>query len=338
MAVHIHDELTEDELLSSVKHFMIPVDTVLHPEQTIAEACELLRKRHYKQKITYIYVVDREERLLGFVPIRHLIFDDDTRQIAEIMETDVVSLSYKATMKEAFRLFSRKRLLAAPVVDDDNHLLGLVEVFQDNEMWGKRHIQTEAQSDVFQLIGLSVEQAKIPSTWAEYRFRMPWLVCNIISGLICAFIASFYAEVLDRVVIIAMFIPLVLTLSESISMQSMTMILPYLHQKGVPVRRCVRRIFRDFRTAFVIGLTCAAAMGATFFLYEEATELTLTAVGLSILLSMLASAIFGSIVPVLLHAASWDPKVAAGPVVLMLVDVVATAIYLTVATLILLSF
>nr|NGX58817.1 Magnesium transporter MgtE [Chlamydiota bacterium] len=335
MTVHINEEMGERELLSSVKQYMIPVDTVLYPDQTIAQACDILRKREYKQKVTYLYVVDSENCLLGIVPTRHLIFEEGSKKIEEVMETNVVSLSFKANMKEAFALFSKKKLLAVPVVDQENHLLGVVEVFQDNELWEKTHIQSQVQSDVFQFIGLSVEQAKIPTVWAEYRFRMPWLVCNIIAGLTCAVIGSIFTEVLDMIVIIAMFIPLVLTLSESIAMQSMTMSLPYLHQEKIHWKRFFKRVFKDWRTALVIGVTCAAAMGATFFIFEEATELALIAVGASIVLSMMVSALFGSLLPAILHACRLDPKVAAGPVVLMLVDVAATAIYLSLATYIL---
>jgi len=330
-------ELSPTELSTSVTQYMKPVATILHPDQTIAEACDLLREHETTQTVTYVYVVDRDNRLCGVVPIRHLIFDEGSMKIEEVMEKKVISLSSDATMKEAFQLFSQKKLLAAPVVDEKGQLLGAVEVFQDNELWGGRHIQTQTRSNVFQFIGLSVERAKIPTISAEYRFRMPWLVCNIFSGLICAFIASIFSEVLDLIVIIAMFIPLVLTLSESISMQSMTMVLPYLNQEKVPWKRFFRRVFKDWRTALVIGMTCAAVMGVSFFLFEEATKLALIAVGLSIILSMMVSAFFGSMLPALLHAAKWDPKVAAGPVVLMLVDVVATAIYLSVSTTILLT-
>lgn len=337
MAVRIEEELNEADLHRSVTEFMIPVGTTLHPDQTIAEACASLRRRQYKQKVTYLYVIDREARLAGIVPTRNLLFESGDKKVGDVMDQNIATLSSKANMKEAFHLLNQKKLLAVPVIDEDRRLLGVVEVFQDNELWEQAHIGTGAQSDIFQIIGLSVEQAKLPTVWSEYRFRMPWLVCNIIAGLTCAFIASIFSKVLDDIVIIAMFIPLVLTLSESIAMQSMTMSLPYLHQEEVPWKRFLRRVFRDWRTALVIGVTCAFAMGAIFFLFEGATGLSFLAVGVSIILSMIVSAISGSFFPAMLHTFRLDPKVAAGPVILMLVDMAATGIYLGLSSAILIT-
>jgi magnesium transporter len=322
-------QVSEKELQQPVTKYLTPVETTIRADQTLGEALVSLRRREFKQNILYFYVVDAEERFVGVVPTRKLLLGDPSVRIDALMAPPI-SLPGDATLELALEEFAMHRLLALPVVDERGRLIGTIDVRLYAE--GAQDLaEVEHQSDVFQLIGVRLDASRQRSPWTGYRLRMPWLACNMVGGLLCAVIAAFFEEVLDQVVVLAMFIPLVLTLSESISMQSMTLSLQYLHGPGVPWTAVGRRAKIEWPTAGLMALTSGLVIGVTSLLWGGGAS-PAGVIGLSIGLTMVAAATFGLLLPVSLHALKLDPKVASGPVVLMMTDVVTTAVYLGLAT------
>lgn len=334
MPLNIIEGLTEEGLAKPVKEFVTWPETAILIDQTIEEAYHSLQSRKIKNKAAYFYVLDHQNALLGVVPARLLILNDCSTKISEILQPDIISIREDTLMREALPIFAYHRLLAIPVINQENILIGTIDLVysQYPQLPAPRKIDKKSADDIFQLIGLSLEQVRMRTLWSEYRFRMPWLFCNLIAGLLCALIAKKSRLVLDQTIIISMFIPLVLTLCESISMQSMTLSLRFLHRVKVPWERFNLRMIKDFQTAFVMGLTCSIIVCLSYFFYREAQWMAFFAIAQSICLAMVASAFFGTLLPMVLHAWKLDPKVAAGPVVLMCVDIVAISIYFGIAT------
>lgn len=320
--------MPEAELDRPVRDFISPATTALRTDWTVAQALAELRKRQIDQPIVYFYAIDDQQRLRGVVPTRRLLLSDHAQRIEEAMDK-AISIPDGITLGEAMEFFAMHRLLALPVVDSQNRLLGVVDV----RLYAEEAMdlaEQRRQSDIFQFIGLSLSEARQRRAGVHFRLRMPWLMCNLASGLVCAVIAAAYRPVLEQVLMLAMFIPLVLTLSEAVSMQSMTMTLPLLHAGPhlPPVRA---RAAVEGRTALLLGLWCGLLVAGVALLWRQGYAPAL-AIGASILIAMAAAAMIGMGMPILLHALRLDPKVAAGPVVLTLADVVTTAIYLTIAT------
>jgi magnesium transporter len=167
--------------------------------------------------------------------------------------------------------------------------------------------------------------------------RMPWLLCNLVGGLLCALISSAYKLTLENYVVLAFFIPLILTLSESISIQSMTLSLRFLHLRKVHWGQVIKRSYVEAKASLLLGITSALLICIFYFIWNVDFR-PVTGIGVSVVTSMAASALFGALFPILLHSVHLDPKVAAGPVVLMVVDILTIAIYLGLNTLILTSW
>ncbi|MBS0621211.1 MAG: magnesium transporter [Verrucomicrobia bacterium] len=317
-----------------VKDCAAPVHTVLNQDLTIEEALAGLRGKQIHDKIIYFYVVDGAGRLQGVVPTRKLLLADPKSLIKEVMAGSVVHVQEDQSLAEAMQLLTNHELLALPVVDQNQCLKGIIDVQlyleESLDIANRRH-----QADVFQILGLTLEEGKNKSTWRSYRTRMPWIFCNMFGGIACALISRWYEGVLGKVLLLAMFIPLVLTLSESISMQSMTQSLHVIRQKRLSWRRIMQQLFAESRLALALALTCGAAVGG-LSLFWEGGKLASLLIGVSIFLSITLSALMGAAIPLILYARSYDPKVAAGPVVLMLADILTTGIYLSLATWILL--
>lgn len=170
----------------------------------------------------------------------------------------------------------------------------------------------------------------------EYRLRMPWLLCNLVGGLLCALISSVFKLTLEKYVALAFFIPLVLTLSESTSIQSMTLSLRFLHLRKIHWGQVGKRFYVEAKSSLLLGITCAILI-CLFYMIWNVDFRPITGVGVSVLTSVAASALFGALFPILLHSMHLDPKVAAGPIVLMVVDILTISAYLGLNTLILID-
>jgi magnesium transporter len=185
-------------------------------------------------------------------------------------------------------------------------------------------------NEVFQLIGLRLEQQKHGSPWKGFRARMPWLLSNITGGLICAALGAFFEETVKKVVIIALFIPLILTLAESVSVQSMTLAIEEAMHKGKS-----RGVFaREVATALMLGLCSGIVVGAVSLFWRDRVAATAT-IAVSVMLVMVIAATLGRVVPALIHRMKLNPRIASGPITLAVVDVVAITVYLSAATVVL---
>jgi magnesium transporter len=322
--------MTHNDLSRPVKDFAAPIHTTLHQDQTIEEALISLRRRKIDDKIIYFYVVDDEGRLQGIVPTRQLLIKEPHLSIKEIMGHSVVRLREEQTLEEAMELLSSHQLLALPVVDSKQRLKGVIDVQlyleESIDIADARHC-----TDVFQILGLTLEMGKRKSPWKSYRIRMPWILCNMAGGIACAVISFLFQDVLAKVLLLAMFIPLILTLSESIAMQSMTQSLHLVRQPNISWRRVFHRIFIEGKMVILLALTSGIAVGLISLLWGSGMGPS-TTIAIALFVSISVSASVGASIPLVLHARSLDPKVASGPVVLMFADVITTSIYLTLAT------
>ena len=207
--------------------------------------------------IHYFYVVDEQETLVGVVPTRVLLSAAPEQLVRDVMITHVVAIPDWATVLIASEYFATRRLLAFPVVNDAGQLRGVVDVglFTDEVI----DLAKQTYDDIFQLIG--VHGTAQSSTWVAFRDRFPWLLCNIAGGLLAAFIASRFEHLLQEVVVLSLFIPIVLALGESVSMQALTLTLQSLADGPIVWSRLFSALWKEFRTAMLLGLACGGVVG-----------------------------------------------------------------------------
>ncbi|QQE12217.1 magnesium transporter [Planctomycetota bacterium] len=329
--------MVQEILDKPVSAYMHEVKTVVRANGTVKSAIERLREEKVDQVITYLYVVDNWEkrRLVGVLPTRRLLLaDSDDMLLGDLMVSDVQVLDKNVTMGEALRMFDAHKYLALPVVNHDGEFLGAIDVGVFMDEVGDLD-RMERLQESFQIIGMRVQQVEQSNVLRGYGLRMPWLFVNIAGGLICAAIATVFSEVLDNVVVLAAFIPLVLALNESISIQSLTISLQQIGGMKETLQRLIREFIKEWKTAGMLAITSGLVVGIASVFWPGHLWPPLV-IGGSILLSMVVSAIYGLMVPKILHALRLDPKVAAGPVVLMMADVTTLIVYLGFGTLILL--
>jgi magnesium transporter len=315
--------LTSANLHDPVLPFVRPIPVTLRTTQTVGDAHAAVRAARSARDVLYFYVVDDEERLAGVVPVRHLLAAPLEDCVEKVMIPGVVAIPSWATVLVASEYFASRKLKAFPVIRDDGTLAGVVDVgLFTGELI---NVARETYDEIFQLLG--VHATAIGSPWASYRDRFPWLLSNILAGLFCAFIAAQFESVLQHVVVLALFIPIVLALGESVSMQSATLTLQSLSEDSLRPRRIVAALWREARTAVLLGFSAAALVGLVVWGWRQDVMGALV-VGGSIAASILMACLFGVLLPTVLRAFKADPRIAAGPLVLATTDVVTLLLYL----------
>ncbi len=293
-------------------------------DHTVGEALARVQRGPTGGRIVYFYVVDAEDRLCGVVPARGLLLNPPETPVADIMVRRMIKLPVTATLVDACELFMLHRLLALPVVDEENHLLGVldVEVYTDEVV---DLADQQLSNEVFQLIGVRLAEVERASVPLAFWRRFPWLLSTIGSGLICALVAGFYEDLLQRMVVLAMFIPVVLAIAESVSIQALTLTLQAQHGSRVRWALVFRSLARELPISLLLGVACGGLIAAAAWMWQDRLHMAL-AIWASVVFSVTTAALLGLVVPGVLLSVQKDPKVASGPIALALADV-ATLIY-----------
>jgi magnesium transporter len=314
--------LSAGQLHEPIMPFAKPPLVVLKPGITIAEALEFIRGHSAASSIHYFYVVDDDNRIEGVIPARRLLTARPEQLVSDIMVTNVVAIPEWATVLVASEYFATRKLLAFPVVNDSHQLMGVVDVsiFTDEVI----DLAQRTYDDIFQLIG--VHGTAQHSPWFAFRDRFPWLLCNIGGGLIAAFIASHFEHLLATAVVLSLFIPIVLALGESVSMQALTLTMQGLTDGPIVWKRLLASLWKEFKTAALLGLACALVVAGVVLVWRH-NMIVAASIFLAISVSMIVACMLGVAVPTLLRALKADPQIAAGPVVLASTDVITLLLY-----------
>ncbi len=318
--------LGPDDLGDPIRAHLSRDFTTVRSDETTGEALAALRRGKLAEKIVYFYVTDAQGRLVGVLPTRRLLMSPPDTTIASIMVSKVLALPDSATVADACEMFILHKLLALPVVDHEKRPIGVVNVdlFTDEvfDMAERRSVD-----DVFQVIGVRIAQGKKrPGPLAGFRSRFPWLLCNIAGGTACAVLTGHFEELLGSVIVLALFVPVVLALAESVSMQSMTITLHALHDEEVNARSVFRTLLRELATALLLAAGCGSVVAGVAWVWKRSATVALV-VGSSIALSVVTACVLGVLLPTLVRALKGDPKIAAGPIVLATADLATLLFY-----------
>ncbi len=327
-----------------VTDFLSPAAFTLRDHLTIDQALHTLRQGAptsvtaaaspeggggTQSQVIYFYILNDQNQLVGILPARHLLLSPGSARIADLMSRTVIALADRETLFDALELFALHRLLAVPVVDREQHFLGIVELsLYTDEVFDMAH--NRQLNEVFQLMGLRLAQHKQGGTLSGFKLRMPWLLANISGGLLCAALGALFQAALARTVLVALFIPLILTLAESIAIQSMTLAIEH----AVMRQKFPGQVRKEVLTALLLGLCTGVIVGLVSLCWPGPRMATLT-IGGSVAVAMFLAAMLGRGVPKVIHLLKLNPRIASGPITLAIVDVVTITLYLSAATLLL---
>jgi magnesium transporter len=321
--------------------YMTPNYVALRPEMTASDALAYIRQvGRDKETLNVVYIVDRDGRLVEDVRLGSLVLSDPETKVTEIVDPGVVSLVDTTPREDVLRTFEKYDRVALPVTDQDNHMLGIITIDDVLDV-----AEEEATKDI-QMMG-GVEALDAPyvhvSFWSMVRKRAGWLSALFLGEMLTATAMGYFEAEIARAVVLALFVPLIISSGGNSGSQAASLIIRALALKELSLRDWVR----VFRRELLSGLFLGTALGAIGFLrivMWQGLHLTdygphFLKVALTVWFSLIGVVSFGtlagSMLPFLLRRLGFDPATSSAPFVATLVDVTGLVIYFHVAGLIL---
>ncbi len=312
----------------------------LRPQMTVDEALSYLRRqaRDRAETIYYAYVLDAEQRLLGVASFRDLFAAPPHKKVAEIMESDPVTVAEELDQESVSRIFAEHDLTVIPVVDDRGVMKGIVTVDDIVDV-----VQEEATEDIQKFGGMAaLEQSYLQSSRREMvKKRGGWLSVLLIGEMLTATALGFFQHQIEHAAVLALFIPLIISSGGNAGSQASTLVIRAMALDELRAGDWVRVFSREIGTGLalglilgVLGLLRVAIWGATGT-YGSHYILLSVVVSCSLLGVVLFGTIAGSMLPFLLRRLGADPASSSGPFVATLVDVMGIIIYFSLANLLL---
>lgn len=319
---------------------MSPRFARLRPEMTVDEAISYLRLQGPRlETIYYAYALDSTQHLLGVVSFRDLFAAAPSRRVEEIMERDIVSVQEDTDQEEVARLFSIHDLMAMPVVDAGNRMVGIVTVDDIVDVF-----QEEASEDMQKMSGMeALEEPYLETSfWQLARKRAGWLSLLFVGEMLTTSAMARYEHAIASAVVLAIFIPLIISSGGNSGSQASTLVIRAMALGEVRLRDWWRILRREMVSGLVLGLVLAILGVGRVALGEVAGRsfgehylLLGFTVGLSLIGVVIFGTVTGAMLPFLLRRAGLDPASASAPFVATLVDVTGLVIYFSVASMLL---
>lgn len=295
--------------------------------QTVADVLEKLRKEAPDAEIIYyLYVVDPSGILVGVVSLRDLIIASPQTVIADIMSTRPVSVLEDMDQEDVGHLIKKYDFLAAPVVSEENRLLGIVTVDDVMDI-----LEAETTEDFGEISATKGATDINLSAFTAAKKRSPWIIALMFFGLITGGVIGQFEETLESVVLLAAFIPMIMDSGGNVGTQSLAVSVRGLALGTIEKNSLWRMVRREFTTGAMIGLICMVLIAALVAIFYGNWMLGLI-VGVSILCTLAISAVIGSVIPLLINKLKFDPAIASGPFITTLNDIIGLLIYFSIAT------
>ncbi len=317
----VRELLTHEE--DSAGGLMIPHVIAFQGTMTADEAIDILRNSHPDEETAYyLFVTDADERLVGVVSLRQLVIAAPTTRLETFMNHDLITVGVDADQEECARVLSKYDLLALPIVDDDQRLVGVITADDVIDV-----LEEEATEDIYHLANVSAEEDVYDSVFTASRRRLIWLMVNLPTAVLAAWVVSFFEGTIAQVALLAVFAPMITGMGGNAGIQTLTVIVRSIALGQLDVRDARRTLGRETLVGIINGLCFGILVGIIGYVWRGEPVLGLIA-GAAMLANMVIAAIAGTVVPMFLKYIQADPALASGVIVTTFTDVTgATAFY-----------
>ena len=315
---------------------MSPRYARLRPDMRVDEAISYLRRqaRTRLETIYYIYVLDAEQRLIGVVSFRDLFSAPPEKTVRDIMQTDVVTVPDDMDQEAVSQVFAESDLLAVPVVDAEGHLKGIVTVDDIVDV-----VREEATEDIQKIGGTEALDAPYLDVglFGMVRKRVVWLAVLFLGSLLTATVIAWYEDAISRAVVLALFIPLIISSGGNAGSQATTLVIRALAIGELRLRDWWRVLLRELASGLALGTILGVIGFARVWLWPgpDAAPSDVEWIALTVASSLVWVVLWGSVVgamlPFVLSRLGFDPASASAPFVATIVDVTGLVIYFTIA-------
>ena len=300
----------------------------LHESITAGEAIKTLQEQEGAEMVFYLYITDDDDRLVGIISLRALTTTSSSTTLKDIMIKNVHSIRPETDQEEVAKIVAQYNFLAVPVLDPDSKLLGIVTVDDVVDV-----IREEATEDFLRMAGAGKDrEILLKSSWENAKTRLPWLFASWIGGIIAASLIGVFENMLENIIALAAFIPVILGMGGNIATQSSTIIVRGMATGRVNLGGEIKLILKEAQVGLILGTLYGVLLGLfARFIFSDAPENLGFVVGLSICASMIVAATVGTIIPLILRKLDIDPAVATGPFVTTSIDILGVLFYFLIA-------
>ena len=307
---------------------MVPEFIALKEDTTAREAIESLQKEYLDVEMPfYLYAVGEYGKLVGVSSLRQLVVVPPETPLKDFMTTDVFSVLTSMDQEEVAKIVARYDILAVPVVNETNQIVGIVTVDDVIDIF-----REEATEDILKMAGVGGEEfVETQSVMRSTRIRLPWLFASCIGGIIAFFIIGHFEGSLKKLVYLAAFIPVILGMGGNIGTQTSTIVVRGLATGRLNIRDAWSVVLKELAIGFILGIVYGFLVGLVAQLRYSTFQVAIS-VGFAVISSMTVAALVGSLVPMGFARINIDPAVATGPFVTTAIDIVSIYFYFQIAT------
>jgi magnesium transporter len=298
------------------------------PSWTVGQTIDYMRETEdLPERFFEIYVVDGQGKYLGAVPLDRLARTKRPVPMSGLMEEERHVVRATEDQEEVARRFERYNLVAAPVVDAEDRMVGVITFDDIVDV-----IEQEAEEDIKALGGVSGEEELSDSAWYTVRSRFPWLLANLVTALVAAFVIREFEGSVQKMVALAVLMPIVASMGGNAGTQTLTVVVRAFATRELDRATARRLIWREFLVGLMNGAAFAVIIGGIAAAWFGIADLWIV-MGLAMLTVLTVAAIGGILIPMALTRLGADPAVASGPFVTTLTDIVGFFSFLGIATL-----
>ena len=304
----------------------------LKESMTVADSFQTIRRTGIDKETIYsCYVTDQNRRLKGIVTAKGLLLSDSDMLIGDIMDEDVISVFTTDDKEEVVQKFQLYNLIAMPVVDKENRLVGIITVDDAIDV-----IEQEATEDIETMAAITPTdkpylKTGVFETWWK---RIPWLLLLMISATFTSVIINSYDAALATLGLAA-FMPMIMGTGGNAGSQASVTIIRGLSIGEIEMGDIIRIIWKELRVSLLCGITMAIATFGKIMLIEQPGFMTAVVVSLTLVATIVTAKLVGCVLPILAKRVGFDPAVMASPFITTIVDALSLVIYFRIATMIL---
>ncbi|HEY8555081.1 MAG TPA: magnesium transporter [Burkholderiales bacterium] len=311
---------------------LMNLDVVTVRENITAEVVlrYLRRRGELPEHTNLIFVVDRGDHLLGALPVTRLLTADPWQRVSQIMERDVIAFAAHTPDREVADAFERYNLVSAPVVDENNRLLGRITVDDVVDV-----IREEADREILHLVGLREQEDLFANVWQTVRNRWGWIAINLVTAFIASRVIGIFEGTIERLVALASLMPIVAGVGGNTGNQTLTMIVRALALGRINPTHARALFAKEIGLSLLNGLVWGGLLGVVaYWLYGSVgLGLVMTA---AMTLNLMLAAVAGVSIPLIRHRLGRDPAQGSSVLITAITDSGGFFIFLGLATLVLL--
>ncbi|MFQ5683477.1 MAG: magnesium transporter [Candidatus Binatia bacterium] len=300
----------------------------LLPHTTAQGAIDRIREKGELETFFYLYVVDQEGRLVGVVPIRNLVIAPYDRTLREMMVADPVRANASMDQEAAARLVAKYELLALPIVDEEDHLLGIITVDDVIDI-----LEEETTEDMYKMAGLEEEDRVFTPASRSIRMRLPWMVLNLLTAILAASVVGLFEGAIEKVVALAIFMPVVAGMGGNGGTQTVTVMVRAMALGELEFSSAWRAVLKEVSVNVSIAVVTGGLIALIVAFFWKGNPFLGLVLALAMIINLgLVAGLSGTLIPLTLKWLKFDPAIGSGVIVTTFTDVFGFLSFLGLAT------